>query len=91
MSNSSRRDCAGFIIFRLNGANLETLLIREDEKKVPVGFPKGKIELGETPFVTAQREVKEETGLSELWVTGEHVTELFYKEYSSHTILHCFS
>ena len=52
----------GAVIFRKIGGTWNVLLIRH-EKGNHVAFPKGHVESGETEEQTAEREVREETGL----------------------------
>ena len=52
----------GAVIFRRIGGVWHVLLIRH-EKGNHVAFPKGHVEQGETEAQTAEREVREETGL----------------------------
>lgn len=62
-----REPTAGGIVFR-RGANkqLEILLIQDAKDRWTI--PKGHIEEGETAKQTAEREIKEETGLQEMEV-----------------------
>ena len=55
------KSCGAVIFRRINGV-WNVLLIRH-EKGNHVAFPKGHVELGETEAETAEREVREETGL----------------------------
>jgi len=56
---------AGGIIFRKLGSSLEVALIgRKKAEKITWQIPKGMVEEGEEIEKTAQREVREETGLS---------------------------
>jgi len=57
-----RQVSAGGVIFRKAGAPIEIALVAVKEGKVWC-IPKGIIDKGETPDVTAVREVSEETGL----------------------------
>jgi 8-oxo-dGTP pyrophosphatase MutT (NUDIX family) len=60
---------AGGIVFRLDAGQPAFLLIRDSYRNW--GFPKGHLEVGEEPAAAALREVKEETGLSDLSIRGE--------------------
>ncbi|MCA9334394.1 NUDIX domain-containing protein [Candidatus Saccharibacteria bacterium] len=63
-----REPTAGGVIFRHNPKNtkVEILLIQDAKDRWTI--PKGHIEEGETAKQTAEREIKEETGLRELRV-----------------------
>ena len=66
MSRSRARDetSAGGVVFRMDVGQPLFLLIRDSYKNW--GFPKGHIEAGEQPETAALREVREETGLTDL-------------------------
>lgn len=61
-----REPTAGGIVFRKQNNQVEILLIQDAKNRWTI--PKGHIEEGESPKETAEREVKEETGLKELKV-----------------------
>ncbi len=62
----------GAVIFRNNNGTREYFLImnKKGNARGHWGFPKGHIEQGENEFETAAREIKEETGLSVVFIGG---------------------
>jgi 8-oxo-dGTP diphosphatase len=58
-----KQTSAGGVIFRINGSETEIALISVRGGKVWC-LPKGLVDRGETPEMTAVREVREETGLT---------------------------
>ncbi len=66
ISEVVREPTAGGVIFRRNKANqaVEILLIQDAKNRWTI--PKGHIEEGETAKETAEREIREETGLQEM-------------------------
>ena len=69
ISEVVREPTAGGVIFRRNNKRqLEILLIQDAKNRWTI--PKGHIEEGETARETAEREIREETGLQEMKVMG---------------------
>lgn len=70
ISEVVREPTAGGVIFRRNPKSnqLEILLIQDTKDRWTI--PKGHIEEGETPKVTAEREIQEETGLKQVRMLG---------------------
>ena len=54
---------AGGVVVRVRHGDVMTLLVRGSRQPHDWVIPKGRIELGEAPAQTAQREVKEEAGV----------------------------
>ena len=82
---------AGGIVFRLDAGQPVFLLIRDSYRNW--GFPKGHLEVGEEPAAAALREVKEETGLSDLSIRGEIETIDWFFRFRGqliHKICHFF-
>ncbi len=64
-----REPTSGGIVFRRNQkGDIEILLIQDAKDRWTI--PKGHIEEGETPKQTAEREIREETGLQEMKMYG---------------------
>lgn len=59
---------AGGVVFRRTGSAFDVLLIRDSYRNW--GFPKGHVEEGEQPAEAALREIREETGLTDLALWG---------------------
>ena len=58
--NPERLVSAGCVVYRKKDSSIEIVLIARRDKTIWC-LPKGKIEEGEPPEATAEREVKEET------------------------------
>src|SRR5215471_20837818 len=58
-----REISAGCVVYRTSDATIEVALIQPHDRKA-WALPKGLIEAGEAPEIAAQREAREETGLS---------------------------
>lgn len=68
-SGGARRELsAGGVVFRVRGGEVLFLLIRDSYRNW--GFPKGHVEDAEPSEQAALREVREETGVSDLTVRG---------------------
>ena len=68
ISEVVREPTSGGIIFRRNPKNKEVEILLIQDAKNRWTIPKGHIEEGETAKETAEREVKEETGLAQVKV-----------------------
>lgn len=73
-----RESSAGGVVYRMEEGKPLFLLIRDSYGNW--GFPKGHLEAGERPDITAMREVMEETGLRSLRLVGSIATiEWFFR------------
>lgn len=73
---SNEKSC-GAVIYRKRSGNIEYLLVK-NKRGGNWGFPKGHIEIGETEYDTAMREVKEETGLDIVPLNGFRVLSEYH-------------
>lgn len=71
-----RARSAGGVVFRRVDATVEILLLKHEGGKWML--PKGTIESGETPEEVARREIKEETGLSNVRVVADLGEERYF-------------
>ena len=72
--------------------NGKVLIIKENRKNIinKWNFPSGHLENGEHPFITAKREVKEETGL-DVYLTGTTGVYNFFSSKGDYIILFHFT
>jgi 8-oxo-dGTP pyrophosphatase MutT (NUDIX family) len=66
ISEVVRETTSGGIVFRHTNDKLEILLIKDAKDRWTI--PKGHVEPGEEPGATAEREIREETGLQDMEV-----------------------
>jgi len=72
---------AGAVIFKKVGDKIMFLVIFSKRNKI-WGFPKGHLERGETEKQAAQREIKEETGLEDLYFIEGFEEKVMYETVS---------
>ena len=78
---------AGGVIFRVVEGERKYLLLHYNYVKPHWDFPKGKIEKGEQPVETARREIKEETGITDIrFVEGFQDTVHYFFTRDNETI-----
>jgi 8-oxo-dGTP pyrophosphatase MutT (NUDIX family) len=90
-ARAQRETSAGGVVFRVESGAPLFLLIRDSYANW--GFPKGHLETGERAEDAALREVREETGLSELSVRGTIDTIDWYFRFRGrliHKVCHFF-
>ena len=73
---ANEKSC-GAVIYRKRSGNIEYLLVK-NKRGGNWGFPKGHIEIGENEYDTAMREVKEETGLDIVPLSGFRVLSEYH-------------
>ncbi|MEX0934430.1 MAG: NUDIX domain-containing protein [Candidatus Saccharimonadales bacterium] len=66
ISRTAEEETAGGVVFRRGKDSIEILMIQDPKDRWSI--PKGKVEKGEHLSATAEREIKEETGLKHLRV-----------------------
>src|SRR5580698_5772594 len=66
ISEVVRETTSGGVVFRRNNGQVEILLIKDAKDRWTI--PKGHVEPGEEPGATAEREIREETGLQDMEV-----------------------
>ena len=80
-----RETTSGGIVFRRNDKDaLEILLIKDAKNRWTI--PKGHVEEGEEPQDTAEREIREETGLQEMKV-GAWLGKVNFRYRRAHTLV----
>lgn len=80
-----RETTSGGIVFRRNDkGELEILLIKDAKNRWTI--PKGHVEEGEEPQDTAEREIREETGLQEMKV-GAWLGKVNFRYRRAHTLV----
>jgi predicted NUDIX family NTP pyrophosphohydrolase len=84
------KESAGTLLYRDGAAGLEVLLVHPSgnyNRRAPWGIPKGLIDAGESPDVTARRETVEETG-----ITAGELVSLGHMTYTkSRKRIECFA
>lgn len=66
ISEVVRETTSGGVVYRKKDDKVEILLIKDAKDRWTI--PKGHVELGEEPGATAEREIREETGLQDMEV-----------------------
>jgi 8-oxo-dGTP pyrophosphatase MutT (NUDIX family) len=78
---------AGAVIYRLTGMGEVRYLLLQAAHGKPWGFPKGKLDPGETDLVAARREIREEAGLKQVDVDPHFRTDVRYRFRRGHTLV----
>jgi 8-oxo-dGTP pyrophosphatase MutT (NUDIX family) len=81
-----RETTSGGIVFRRHGANNEVQILLMQDAKNRWTIPKGHVEPGEEPKATAEREIREETGLKEMKVHS-WLGKVNFRYRRSHTLV----
>jgi 8-oxo-dGTP pyrophosphatase MutT (NUDIX family) len=90
-TRAQKETSAGGVVYRLQGGRPLFLLIRDSYQNW--GFPKGHLEPGERAEDAAMREVREETGLTEVSLRGTLETIDWYFRFRGqliHKVCHFF-
>lgn len=57
---------AGIIVFTFSRGRIKYLILKHHQTNNHWGFPKGRVEKGESDMLAAKRELKEETGIKDI-------------------------
>ncbi len=81
-----RETTSGGVVFRRHGKNQEVQILLMQDAKNRWTIPKGHVEPGEEPRQTAEREIREETGLKEMQVHS-WLGKVNFRYRRSHTLV----
>ncbi len=81
-----RETTSGGIVFRRHGQGKEVQILLMQDAKNRWTIPKGHVEPGEEPKATAEREIREETGLKEMKVHS-WLGKVNFRYRRSHTLV----
>ena len=81
-----RETTSGGVVFRRHGKNQDVQILLMQDAKNRWTIPKGHVEPGEEPRQTAEREIREETGLKEMKVHS-WLGKVNFRYRRSHTLV----
>ena len=81
-----RETTSGGVVFRRHGKNQDVQILLMQDAKNRWTIPKGHVEPGEEPRQTAEREIREETGLKEMQVHS-WLGKVNFRYRRSHTLV----